>query len=56
MGVMYLALDAMGMIGRVLFMPIRAAAWLLRMITYLMVLALIAGVLYGLWSSDVRPW
>ena len=57
---MMYAVDVMAEIAyslwRVLWFPIKAAAWLLRMVTYLIVLALIAGVLIGLWSSGVRPW
>ena len=52
----YIILDVAGALIRVLWFPIKAAAWALRMVTYLVILGMVAGVLYGLWSSGVRPW
>ena len=53
---MYLALEIGSLIWRIAWFPIKAAAFVLRTITYLVILGIVAGVLYGLWSSGVRPW
>ncbi len=40
----------------VLLIPARVVMFVVTLITYLMVTALIAAVLYGFWSSGARLW
>jgi len=37
-------------------LPARVLMFVVTLITYLMVTALVAGLLYGLWTSGARPW
>jgi len=40
----------------VVLLPARALMFVVTLITYLMVTALVGGLLYGLWISGARPW
>ena len=57
---MYLTIEIAASVAywawRIIWTPIKVIAFALRMVTYLAILAVILGVLYGLWLSGARPW